>query len=62
MKDVVQINDEKCQPNSVSTKVYPNVANLHRGKKGQGASDAASRSLGQVEAYWTVREILPEAS
>ena len=42
--------------------LYPNVANLHRGKTRQGASDVASRSLGQVEAYLTVREILAEAS
>jgi hypothetical protein len=36
--------------------------NLYRVKTRQGLSDAASRSLGQVEAYLTVREILPEAS
>ena len=41
---------------------YPNDANLYRGKTRQGASDVASRSLGQVEAYLTVREVLPEAS
>ncbi len=45
-----------------NTPVYPNVANLHRGKTRQGTSDVASRSLGQVEAYLTVREILAEAS
>ena len=44
------------------TYINPNVANLHRGKTRQGASDVASRSLGQVEAYLTVREILAEAS
>jgi hypothetical protein len=44
------------------TSVNPNVANLHRGKTRQGASDVASRSLWQVEAYLTVREILAEAS
>ncbi len=33
-----------------------------RGKTRQGASDVASRRLGEVEAYLTVREILPEAS
>jgi hypothetical protein len=38
------------------------VANLRRGKTRQGASDVASRSFGQVEAYFTVREILPETS
>jgi len=35
---------------------------VHRGKTRQGASDLASRSLGQIEAYLTVREILAEAS
>jgi hypothetical protein len=43
-------------------KLNPNVSNLHRGKTRQSASDVASRSLGQVEAYLTVREILAEAS
>jgi hypothetical protein len=43
-------------------RVNPNVANLHRGKTRQGASDVVSRSLGQVEAYLTVREILAGAS
>jgi hypothetical protein len=33
-----------------------------RGKTRQGATDVASRRLGQVEAHFTVREILPEAS
>jgi hypothetical protein len=33
-----------------------------RGKTRQGATNVASRRLGQVEAYFTVREILPEAS
>ena len=42
--------------------VYPNVANLHRGKTRQCASDVAAHRLGQVEAYLTVREILAEAS
>jgi len=42
--------------------VYPNVANLCRGKTRQGAPDVAAHSLGQVEAYLTVREILAEAS
>jgi hypothetical protein len=35
---------------------------MYRGKTRQGASDVAWRRLGQVEAYFTVREILPEAS
>ncbi len=43
-------------------KLYPNVVNLYRGKTRQSASDVASRRLGQVEAYLTVREILPEVS
>ncbi len=42
--------------------VYPNVAKMCRGKTRQGASDVASRRLEEVEAYFTVREILPEAS
>ena len=42
-----------------SAEANPNVANLHRGKTRQGASDVASRSLGQVEAYLTVRETWP---
>ena len=42
--------------------VNPNVANLLRGKTRQGVSDVASHSLGQVEAYFDVREILAEAS
>ncbi len=33
-----------------------------RGKTRQGASDVTSHSLGKVEAYLTVREILPETS
>ena len=48
--------------NSKRFRLNPNVANLHRGKTRQGASDVASRSLGQVEAYLNVREILAEAS
>jgi hypothetical protein len=42
--------------------LYPNVANLCRGKTRQGAPDVVARSLGQVEAYLTVREFLAEAS
>jgi len=38
--------------------IYPNVADLCRGKTRQGAPDVTSRRLGQVEAYLTVREIL----
>jgi len=40
----------------------PNVANLYREKTRQGAPDVASRSLGLVETYLSVRETLPEAS
>ncbi len=42
--------------------VYPNVANLCRGKTRQGAPDVVARSFGQAEAYFTLREILAEAS
>ncbi len=42
--------------------VNPNVAKMYRGKTRQGTPDVASRRLGKVEAYLTVREILPEAS
>jgi len=49
-------------PGRISSGVNPNVANLCRGKTRQGASDVASHSLGQVEAYLTVREVLPETS
>ena len=42
--------------------VNPNVAKMCRGKTRQGAPDVASHSLGKVEAYLTVREILPETS
>jgi hypothetical protein len=42
--------------------IYPNAADLCREKTHQGAPDVAWRSLGKVEAYFTVREILPEAS
>jgi hypothetical protein len=48
--------------NSRNIRVNPNVANLCRGKMRQGAPDLASHRLGQVEAYFTVREVLPEAS
>ncbi len=43
-------------------RVNPNVANLCRGKTRQGAPDVVARSLDQVEAYLTVREVLAEAS
>ena len=42
--------------------MYPNVANLCREKTRQGAPDVVARSLGQAEAYLTVREVLAEAS
>ena len=40
----------------------PNVADLLRGKTRQSAPDVAAHRLGQDEAYFTVREILAEAS
>ena len=40
----------------------PNVADLCRGKTRQNAPDVVAHSLGQIEAYFTVREILAEAS
>ena len=43
-------------------KINPNVVDLCREKTHQGASDVVSHSRGQVEAYLTVHEILPEAS
>jgi hypothetical protein len=46
----------------MSRKINSNVAKMCRGKMRQGATDVASRRLGQVEAYFTVRENLPEAS
>ena len=42
--------------------VNPNVAAPFRGKTRKSASDEAPRSLGQVEAYLTVRQVLSEAS
>ena len=42
--------------------VYPNVANLCRGKTRKSAPHVAAHRLGQVEAYFTVREVLSEAS
>ncbi len=53
------VPEERCQ---VSTRINPNVAKMCRGKTRQGAPGVASRRLGEVEAYFTVREILPEAS
>ena len=45
-----------------SVRANPTVANLCREKTRQGAPDVAAHSLGQVEAYLTVREILAEPS
>ena len=42
--------------------IYPNVADLYRGKTCQSASDVAAHRLGHVKAYFTVREVLAEAS
>ena len=36
----------------------PNVAYLRRGKTRKSALDVTARRLGQVEAYFTVREVL----
>ena len=47
---------------SVALRVNPNAAKMCRGKTRQGAPDVASHSLRKVEAYLTVREILPETS
>ena len=46
----------------LSTYLNPNVAYLCRGKTRKSASDVAAHRLGQVEAYFTVREVLSEAS
>ena len=43
-------------------KLNPNAAKMCRGKTRQAGPDVASHSLGKVEAYFTVREILPETS
>ncbi len=45
-------------------RVYPTVAYLRRGKTRQSAirRRRTAHSLGQVEAYLTVREVLSEAS
>ena len=45
-----------------TARVNPNVAYLCRGKTRKSASDVAAHRLGQVEAYFTVREVLSEAS
>jgi hypothetical protein len=42
--------------------LYPNVANLLRGKMRQSVPDVAARRFGEDEAYLTVRDILSEAS
>ncbi|MDH3952454.1 MAG: hypothetical protein OEV11_15600 [Deltaproteobacteria bacterium] len=38
------------------------LPDMYRGKTRQSASNVAAHSLGQVEAYFTVREVLAEAS
>ena len=40
----------------------PNVAYPLRGKTRQSAPDVAARTIGQDEAYLTVREVLSEPS
>jgi len=42
--------------------LYPNVANLLRGKTHQSVPDVVARRFGEDEAYLTVRDILSEAS
>jgi len=42
----------------VFRQVNPNVAYLCRGKTRKSASDVAAHRLGQVEAYFTAREVL----
>ena len=46
----------------LSNEIYPNIADLDRKRTCQGAPDVAAHSLGQVDAYFTVREVLAEAS
>ncbi len=42
--------------------VNPNVAYLRQEKTRKSAPGVAAHRLGQVEAYFTVREVLSEAS
>ena len=42
--------------------IHPNVADQLRGKTRYSALDVVAHRLGQDEAYFTVREILAEAS
>ena len=45
----------------LSTRLFdPNVVYLRRVKTRQSAPDVGAHSLGQVEAYCTVREVLSE--
>jgi hypothetical protein len=53
-----QIRNAKC----ALLVANPNVAYLCRGKTRKSASDVDAHRLGQVEAYFTVREVLSEAS
>ena len=48
--------------NVLLCQVNPNVADPHRVKTRQSASDVAARMLGQNLAYLSVRETLSEAS
>ena len=57
---VLGIFARKCRYSGCN--LYPNVAKMCRKKTRQGAPDVASHSLGEVEAYFAVREILPETS
>jgi len=47
---------------SIGLHLYPNVAYLRQEKTRKSAPDVAAHRLGQVEAYFTVREVLSEAS
>lgn len=65
-KRFTQDNNRKHIPEDSSSArasmINPNVADLCRAKTRQSAPDVAAHSLGQVEAYFTVREALAEAS
>jgi hypothetical protein len=45
-----------------SIPINPNVADLRQEKMRKSAPDVTAHRLGQVEAYFTVREVLSEAS
>jgi hypothetical protein len=51
-----------CTSIGIAARVNPNVAYLCRGKTRKSASDVAAHRFGQVEAYFTLREVLSEPS